>query len=119
MFRNLPNKLDWMTLKGLLDEACFGTFDFLYLRIDFKTSCNVGYAFINFSDVTGMITMLDRVESCGWTSLTADFKTSCNVGYAFINFSDVKGMIAILDRVEHCGWTPLTTPSSTSRTSLA
>jgi hypothetical protein len=55
-----------LSLKGTLDEVCFGTYDFMYLRIDFKSGCNVGYAFINFADVSGMIALIDRIEHRCW-----------------------------------------------------
>ncbi|KAF2868326.1 RNA recognition motif 2-domain-containing protein [Massariosphaeria phaeospora] len=66
MLRNIPNKMDWLTLKALLDKFCFATFDFVYLRIDFRTGCNVGYAFINFADTTGMIALMDNIEHKAW-----------------------------------------------------
>ncbi|USP75762.1 hypothetical protein yc1106_03036 [Curvularia clavata] len=82
MLRNIPNKLDWMTLKNILDGACFGTFDFVYLRIDFKTGCNVGYAFVNFTDANGMLALLEHVEGRVWPGFHSD-KTA-EVSYATI-----------------------------------
>ncbi|KAH9860225.1 hypothetical protein IAQ61_012009 [Plenodomus lingam] len=73
MLRNIPNKLDW---------NCFGTYDFMYLRIDFKTGCNVGYAFINFSDVRGMIALVDKIEGHGWTSFHS--AKAAEISYATI-----------------------------------
>ncbi|KAF2680244.1 hypothetical protein K458DRAFT_269757, partial [Lentithecium fluviatile CBS 122367] len=82
MLRNIPNKLDWLSLKALLDQVCFGTYDFVYLRIDFKTGHNVGYAFINFADMSGMIAMLDYVEGRGWIGYRSN--KNAEVSYATI-----------------------------------
>ncbi|KAJ4989354.1 hypothetical protein SVAN01_05079 [Stagonosporopsis vannaccii] len=82
MLRNIPNKVDWMALKTILDEVCFGTYDFLYLRIDFKSSCNVGYAFINFADAGGMIALIDRLERRTWTAYRSS--KAAEISYATI-----------------------------------
>ena len=55
-----------MALKNIIDIACFGTYDFIYLRIDFNSGCNVGYAFINFTDANGMLMLIDRIERRFW-----------------------------------------------------
>ncbi|KAJ4302757.1 hypothetical protein N0V90_001647 [Kalmusia sp. IMI 367209] len=91
MLRNIPNKLDWMTLKALLDQVCFATYDFLYLRIDFKSGHNVGYAFINFSDINGMISMLDQVEHRGWTG----YRSSKN---AELSYATIQGREALVQK---------------------
>ncbi|KAL5393755.1 hypothetical protein PMIN06_011105 [Paraphaeosphaeria minitans] len=91
MLRNIPNKLDWLSLKTLLDRVCFGTFDFLYLRIDFKSGHNVGYAFINFVDMTGMLSMLDKVERRGWPG----YRSSKN---AELSYATIQGREALVQK---------------------
>jgi hypothetical protein len=71
-----------MSLVTILNDVCFGTYDFVYLRIDFKSFNNVGYAFINFSDIRGMIAMLDKVEFRSWKGFKSN-KTA-EISYATI-----------------------------------
>lgn len=49
MIRNIPNKYNQKMLVSTLEDGHKGHFDFIYLPIDFKNKCNVGYAFINLT----------------------------------------------------------------------
>ena len=55
MVRNIPNKYNQKMLLATIEDRHEGKFDLLYLPIDFKNRCNVGYAFINFISTTDIL----------------------------------------------------------------
>ncbi|KAF2031403.1 hypothetical protein EK21DRAFT_88115 [Setomelanomma holmii] len=91
MLRNIPNKMDWLQLKAILDAACFGSYDFVYLRIDFKSACNVGYAFINFHNVRGIAMLMDKIQGRLWLGFRS-------VKAAEISYATIQGREALVQK---------------------
>lgn len=86
MLRNIPNKVDQPALKDFLDSTSRGKYDFLYLRIDFKNMCNVGYAFINFIDPMDIIAFVVAKSGKRWNKYNSD--KVLDVTYANIQGTD-------------------------------
>lgn len=40
-------------------------YDFLYLPIDQKTKCNMGYGYVNMVDLDAVCVLYDNVVACG------------------------------------------------------
>ena len=67
MIRNIPNKYTQQKLLETLDsEGQQGRYDFLYLPIDQKNNCNVGYAFINFVSPLYIVDLHKRRQGQRW-----------------------------------------------------
>ncbi|XP_054821403.1 protein MEI2-like 1 isoform X2 [Prosopis cineraria] len=72
MIKNIPNKYTSKMLLAAIDEQCRGTYDFLYLPIDFKNKCNVGYAFINMIDPAQIIPFHQAFNGKKWEKFNSE-----------------------------------------------
>ncbi|XP_020528229.1 protein terminal ear1 homolog [Amborella trichopoda] len=99
MIKNIPNKCSWRRLLDFLDEHCiqenekikkvgsnaqemFSEYDFLYLPMDFKNKCNLGYAFVNFTSAMGAWKLYNKLNGYQWKVYSS--KKICEVTYARI-----------------------------------
>lgn len=69
MIKNIPNKFTADNLIEFINYTHFGKYDFLYLRMDFKNKCNVGYAFVNFVDTASVKSFFLRINGKRWCSM--------------------------------------------------
>lgn len=86
MLKNIPNKYTCDMLVHLLNEKNYGTYDFIYLRMDFLNECNVGYAFINFTSVKYLLNFYLNVHKKGWKLFSSN--KIAEVTYATIQGSE-------------------------------
>lgn len=72
MIKNIPNKYNCKLLLAVIDENHRGTYDFIYLPIDFKNKCNVGYAFINMIDPQHIIPFYKTFNGKKWEKFNSE-----------------------------------------------
>ncbi|OMJ79372.1 hypothetical protein SteCoe_20618 [Stentor coeruleus] len=72
MIKNIPNKYTQKMLIQAIDRNFTGTYDFLYLPIDFKNRCNVGYAFINFVDYRVIPAFFNEFNAKRWERFNSE-----------------------------------------------
>lgn len=72
MIKNIPNKYTSKMLLAAIDEKHKGTYDFLYLPIDFKNKCNVGYAFINMVSPAHIIPFYEALNGKKWEKFNSE-----------------------------------------------
>ncbi|XP_077250961.1 protein MEI2-like 2 [Tasmannia lanceolata] len=72
MIKNIPNKYTSKMLLAAIDENHRGTYDFLYLPIDFKNKCNVGYAFINMISPSHIIPFYQAFNGKRWEKFNSE-----------------------------------------------
>ena len=66
MIKNIPNKYTQKMLLERLDGKHTGRYDFLYLPIDLKNNCNVGYAFINMLEPLYVLALHEDLNGRTW-----------------------------------------------------
>lgn len=72
MIKNIPNKYTSKMLLAAIDENHCGTYDFVYLPIDFKNKCNVGYAFINMVSPSHIVPFFKAFNGKKWEKFNSE-----------------------------------------------
>ncbi|XP_068636126.1 protein terminal ear1 homolog [Aristolochia californica] len=98
MIKNIPNRLSREKLIGMLDQHClkenekekeklsskpiFSEYDFVYMPMDFRNQCNLGYGFVNFTTHRGALGFYNSYQSYKWEIYES--KKVCEVSSARI-----------------------------------
>lgn len=82
MIKNIPNKYTQTMLLDSIDKNHMLSYDFVYLPIDFKNKCNVGYAFINFVDYRFIPSFYTEFDGKKWEKFNSE--KVCALAYARI-----------------------------------
>ena len=91
MLRNIPNKYTQHMLMHVLDGAGLrGLFDFVYLPVDFKNRCNLGYAFLNCVSPAAAAHAASLLHGAAWAEFAS--RKVCAVARA-----RVQGRAALVD----------------------
>ncbi|KAI0356223.1 hypothetical protein OH77DRAFT_243296 [Trametes cingulata] len=72
MIKNIPNKMSDRDLFNFINRVCPRRFDFMYLRMDFKNGCNVGYAFVNFITVQDLLHFAKTQLGVKWNMYSSE-----------------------------------------------
>ncbi|KAF5393298.1 hypothetical protein D9757_000661 [Collybiopsis confluens] len=72
MIKNIPNKMSDKNLLEYIAKVCPRRIDFLYLRMDFKNGCNVGYAFVNFISVSDLLSFAKQRLGQKWNMFSSE-----------------------------------------------
>ncbi|KAF9481522.1 hypothetical protein BDN70DRAFT_919730 [Pholiota conissans] len=72
MIKNIPNKMSDADLTAYINKVCPRRIDFLYLRMDFKNGCNVGYAFVNFIEVQDLLCFARERLGAKWNMFSSE-----------------------------------------------
>jgi RNA recognition motif-containing protein len=94
MIKNIPNKYTSKMLLAAIDESHKGTYDFLYLPIDFKNKCNVGYAFINMLSPSHIIPFYQAFNGKKWEKFNSEKVAS-------LAYARIQGKIALVTHFQN------------------
>ncbi|GFZ46210.1 Meiosis protein mei2 [Saitozyma sp. JCM 24511] len=107
MIKDVPNKLSRQGLVQVLDEVVPGEYDFVYLRFDFKNSCNVGYAFVNFVSVQALYRFVKARVGKRWNMFSSEKVLQ-------VSYANIQGKEALVNKFRnstvmeaHEDWRPL------------
>ncbi|KAI3817044.1 hypothetical protein L1987_10831 [Smallanthus sonchifolius] len=94
MIKNIPNKYTSKMLLAAIDENHKGTYDFVYLPIDFKNKCNVGYAFINMVSPSHIISFYEAFSGKKWEKFNSEKVAS-------LAYARIQGKLALITHFQN------------------
>ncbi|KAF6143656.1 hypothetical protein GIB67_004185 [Kingdonia uniflora] len=94
MIKNIPNKYTSKMLLAAIDENHRGTYDFLYLPIDFKNKCNVGYAFINMVSPSHIVSFYQAFNGKKWEKFNSEKVAS-------LAYARIQGKVALVTHFQN------------------
>ncbi|KAJ9135921.1 hypothetical protein P3X46_033042 [Hevea brasiliensis] len=94
MIKNIPNKYTSKMLLAAIDDNHKGTYDFLYLPIDFKNKCNVGYAFINMLSPSHIIPFYEAFNGKKWEKFNSEKVAS-------LAYARIQGKAALVNHFQN------------------
>lgn len=94
MIKNIPNKYTSKMLLAAIDEHHKGAYDFLYLPIDFKNKCNVGYAFINLLSPLNITPFYEAFNGKKWEKFNSE-------KVATLAYARIQGKAALVAHFQH------------------
>ncbi|KAH6788822.1 MEI2-like protein 5 [Perilla frutescens var. frutescens] len=94
MIKNIPNKYTSKMLLLAIDETHKGSYDFLYLPIDFKNKCNVGYAFINMVSPSHIVSFFEAFNGKKWEKFNSEKVAS-------LAYARIQGKIALVSHFQN------------------
>lgn len=94
MIKNIPNKYTSKMLLAAIDESHSGTYDFVYLPIDFKNKCNVGYAFINMVSPSHIISFYEAFNGKKWEKFNSE-------KVATLAYARIQGKVALITHFQN------------------
>lgn len=97
MLRNVPNTLTADQFKDILNSVVFGRYDFSYLRYDFAQSKNMGYAFVNFSDVRSLVLFVEAYNGYPWVP-SARFNPNHGPRVIEVSYATVQGADCLIEK---------------------
>ncbi|XP_006360001.1 protein MEI2-like 2 [Solanum tuberosum] len=94
MIKNIPNKYTSKMLLAAIDESHKSTYDFIYLPIDFKNKCNVGYAFINMVSPAHIVSFYEAFNGKKWEKFNSEKVAS-------LAYARIQGKVALVTHFQN------------------
>lgn len=94
MLKNVPNKMSDSDLRKYISDVVPNAFDFVYLRFDFNSSANVGYAFVNFVDVADLLTFAKAKLGVKWNMF-------CSEKVLQMSYANFQGKEALVEKFKN------------------